>query len=122
MYRFAADMEIEGLIGSGLNQICIGKYDVQFRFDSGTLIAVQGGARVLRNDEQVSAWTEENSWDSLEFHELLNLSVTNYTVLSEVLLRINFSDELSLELIDSSDQYESMQIYPKGLDGPMIVV
>jgi len=122
MHGVPSDLIVEGLIGSDLQQICIGKHDVQFRFRSGTFIAVQGGARILKYETQVSVWTDEGSWDTLAFHELLNHSVTGYAVASNHVLRIDFDDGLVLELIDDSDQYESMQIYPNGELGSIIVI
>jgi hypothetical protein len=38
------------------------------------------------------------------------------------LLSIMFADSFVLELVDSSDQYESMQIYPHGSSDSMIVI
>jgi hypothetical protein len=122
MHGFPSDFTVEGLVGSDLQQICIGKYDVQFRFSSGTFIAVQGGARILKNETQVSLWTEEGSWDTLAFHELLNHSVIRYVVTSKDVLQIDFDNGLILELIDDSDQYESMQIYPNGKLNSIIVI
>lgn len=122
MHGFAQNMEIEGLTGSDLIQICVGKFDVQFRFGSGTLIAVQGGARVLNNGTQIASWSEENSWDSPAFHKLLNQSATKYSVSNENVFRIDFEEGLVLELIDNSEQYESMQIYPNGDLDKIIVV
>ena len=122
MYGFAPDLEIEGLISSELEQICIGKFDVQFHFGSGTFIAVQGRVKILNNGDQIARWTEEQSWDTPAFHELLNQAVKGYSVASRDVLRIDFDNGLTLELIDSSDQYESVQIYPNGKSGPIIVV
>lgn len=122
MHGFPLDFEIEGLIGSDLQQICIGKYDVQFRFGSGTTIALQSEARINENEERVGTWNEQNGWDSLSFQTLLNCSVISYEVLTLQLLRIHFDNKLTLELLDNSDQYESVQIYPAGRSDQIIVV
>jgi hypothetical protein len=122
MYGFTSDLMIECLIASDLQQICIGKCDVQFRSGSGTLIAVQGGARILKNDTKTAVWSEENSWDTPAFYELLNHSVTRYAVLNRNVLHLDFDNGLVLELTDNSDQYESMQIYPNGESGQIIVI
>ena len=115
-------MTVEGLVGSDLQQICMGKYSVQFRFGSGTFIAVQGGARILKNETQVATWTDEGSWDTLAFNDLLDQSVIRYFVASKNVLQIDFDNGLVLELIDDSDQYESMQIYPNGKLDSIIII
>ena len=122
MHGFPSDLTVEGLVGSDLQQICMGKYDVQFRFGSGTFIAVQGGARILKNETQVAIWTDEGSWDTPAFHELLNQSVIRYFVASKDVFQIDFDNGLILELIDNSDRYESMQIYPNGKLNSIIII
>lgn len=122
MYGFAPDLKIEGLTGSELTQICIGKFDVQFRFGSGTVGAVQGGARIVSDGAEVARWTEEDSWDTLAFHSLLNQAVSGYSVPGNDELRIDFNNGFVLELIDTSDQHESVQVYTNGKDSPIIVV
>lgn len=122
MYGLSPNLKIEGMVGHTLNQICIGKYDVQFHFSSGTNIAVQGGARILENGRIIATWTEEGTWSDLSFHELLNRDVKEYSVPNTSLLRINFNDNFVLELLDDSEQYESMQIYPHGNTHSMIVI
>ena len=114
MHRFNAELNIEGLVDAELQQICIGKFDLQFRFSSGTMIVVQSNVQLRRDVTVLASWTENSGWDRVEFHTLLNVKVKSYGVLNENCLRIEFQNALLLDLTDRSEQYESMQIYPFG--------
>jgi hypothetical protein len=122
MYGFSSDLEIGGLVGCALQQIRIGKYDVQFHYDSGTFMAVQGEARILKAGNILATWNEDCVWDNLSFQTLLNLSVRSYCVRNKKVLAIAFEDDFVLELLDDSNQYESVQIYPLDETGRLIVI
>lgn len=114
MYRIPDDLVLNEIVGSEIQQICCGKYDVQFHFHSGTNIAVQGDVTLLDGDRIIGNWTESGNWTNVFFQQLLNLAVIGYFVPNDRLLQINFEQGLVLQLYDSSDQYESFQIYRTG--------
>jgi hypothetical protein len=120
MYRFSPDFDVSFCIGHSLNQIAIGKYDVQFNFDSGVTIALQSHAEVLGQDKLIASWSAPSGWSSLTFCELLNRTVTHAHVLTERIIEIQFSDDFVLRLHDNSDQFESIQIF--GKDQDLIVI
>lgn len=102
------------IVGSEIQQIRLGRYDVQFHFGSGRTICVQGDVEVFERNTLVANWNEETNWSSTAFQALLNAQVLSYAVPNDRLLEIRFEGDLVLYLHDSSDQYESMQIYPEG--------
>ena len=114
MYRIPADIDLSDIVGSEIQQVCLGRYDVQFHFASGRTISVQGDVEVLEHDSVLASWNENDNWSSTGFQQLLNTTVKSYSVPNDRLLEINFDRNLILRLYDSSDQYESMQIYPGG--------
>ncbi len=122
MHGFSSELKIDGLVDAELEQICIGKFDLQFRFSSGTMISVQNDVRLLRDGEVLASWTEDSGCDGIEFQELLNVSVTSYGSMDEHQLRIGFQNGLILELSDDAGQYESVQIYPFGDFSKMLVI
>ena len=122
MYRITGDLDLGDIVGSEIHQICLGRYDVQFRFGSKTLIAVQNRATLLENGETIGAWDEETNWTSLAFQRLLNLRVESYSVPNDRLLEIRFYGGLALHLHDDSDQFESIHIYPRGETVGLIVI
>lgn len=122
MYGFTPQFDFSFCIGSHLDQIGIGKFDVQFSFESGAKIAMQGDIDLFRGGEQIAQWSEDAGWSSLHFRDLLNQSVQRGRVVNKRLIELQFTDGLVLHLHDSSDQYESMQIYPSDSESSVIVI
>lgn len=122
MYRIPADLDLSVIIGADLNQIALGRYDVQFSFDAKTTICLQSRAIVLHKGFEVATWSEDSNWSSLAFQGLLNQSVLGYSVPNNQLLEIQFTDCFLLQLYDDSDQYECMQIYFTHADLPAIII
>ena len=113
MYGFSKDLKIEGVAGSEIQQICLGRSDVQFLFGSGTRICVQSFVEVFKGEELIATWDEEKNWNTGEFQKLLSATVDAYLVIDERVLEIRLQDKLRLRLHDNSTQFESLQIYPE---------
>lgn len=113
MYGFPKDLELGDIAGSEIQQICLGRSDVQFRFSTERTICAQALVEVFRDEELVSVWTQDGNWSNVSFQMLLGVAVDNYAVLHERLLEIRFKDGLKLHLHDNSAQFESVQIYPE---------
>ena len=122
MYKFSQDLDLTKLIGGVLNQVCVGRYDVQFKFDTDVSIALQSRAVVLQEGEPAATWSEDEGWSSTGYQNLLNRSVVAFSIESESVLEIAFADEWRLRLYDESDQYESMQIYGLYDDERVVVI
>jgi hypothetical protein len=122
MYRFPLNLDLSRMVGSDLNQMRLGRYDVQFVFDSDVTIAVQSRITVLENDEPIADWNSERNWSNLNFQKIVNATVAGCSVLDEQTLEIRFSENFAIQLFDDSDQYESMQIWFKcDGQGPIII-
>jgi hypothetical protein len=122
MYRIAADLDLHDIVGSEIQQICLGRSDVQFRFGSGTAICVQSRATLLEHGRTVATWDEKTNWTQLDFQKLLMIPILSYSVPNERLLEIHFAHDLTLQLHDDSDQFESMQIYQRAVrNGPIVI-
>jgi hypothetical protein len=122
MYRYPADLDLNDIVGSDLDQICLGGFDVQFVFSSKTRICVQSRVSVFENNDLSVVWDGKKHWSNLSFHRLLNATVQSYKVINDQTLEIQFSGALKLQLHDDSDQYESMQIYRTwDASGPIVI-
>lgn len=113
MHGFSEDLKLDGVIGSEIQQICLGRYDVQFLFGSGTRICVQSLVEVFEGEELVATWDEERNWTTTAFQKLLSETVDSYAVLNKQVMEIRFQNKLQLRLHDNSTQYQSLQIYPE---------
>ena len=116
MNRIASDLDLSFCISHSLDQIAIGKYDLQLNFGSGVTLAVQSEAELLKGGTVVGTWTEAGGWSSLAYAALLNDTVTHAHIPDERTIELQFSDGLVLRLYDNSDQFESMQIFGPGRD------
>ncbi|PBP94036.1 hypothetical protein [Pseudomonas congelans] len=114
MYGFDNDLKLEGILGAEIQQIWLGRYDVQFLFSSGSRIAIQCLIEVFQEEELIATWDEEINWTSTHFQKLLNVTVASYSVIDEETLEIRLHEELRI-LIHESKQFESLQIYPEGI-------
>ncbi|MBQ5963612.1 hypothetical protein [Massilia sp. ZL223] len=117
MYGFPRDLDLDDIVGSEIQQICLGRFDVQFRFGSGRAICTQALVEVFQGGEMISAWDQEGKWSTASFQVLLDAIIEGYAVLDERLLEIHFKDALKLRLHDTSAEFKSVQFYPE-----MIVV
>ncbi|MGI2139269.1 hypothetical protein [Shewanella baltica] len=122
MYGIPENFDLSIILGSDLNMISQGRYDVQFSFDAGATICLQGMASVLQRGTEIAVWSEENNWSSLGFQKLFNQSVESVLLPNTRLIEIHFKNDLVLQLHDSSEQYESMQIYYPNDSLPSVII
>ena len=122
MYRVPVDLDLSVLIGTELNLIGLGRYEVRFSFNGQTTIHLQSRATLLQNGIEIATWDEEKNWSSLSFQQLLNQAVLGYLVPDNQLLEIQFTDSFLLRLHENSDHYESIQIYFAGASEPAIII
>ena len=121
MNRIPSDLKLDEIVGSEIQQIRCGRYDVQFDFHAGVVISVQGCITLLRRTTRVGGWDDSGNWSTLEFQGLLNIPATAYKILNDRLLQIEFANGLVLQIHDSSDQYESFQISWPGTNVMLVV-
>ena len=62
MYGFAKDLKLEGILGAQIQEIRLGRYDVQFLFCSGSSIAIQSLIEVFQEQELIATWDQEINW------------------------------------------------------------
>jgi hypothetical protein len=110
MYRVPADLDLSVIVGTDLNMMGLGRYDVQFHFDSKATINLQSRAELLHNGVEVAQWEEHRNWSKPSFQKLLGQTVLGFAIPHDRLIEIQFTDGLLLKLYDDFDQFESMQI------------
>ncbi len=115
MYGIPANLDLSDIIGSVLQQIRIGRFDVQFHFASGREICLQSRAEISKEGEVISLWNENSGWSTTAFFLALNTPISAYAVPDDYTLEICFEGNISLRMYDESAHYESMQIQPEGI-------
>ena len=118
MYGVPEKNRLDGIIGKELIQISFGSHQVIFQFEECIRISVESSITYSILDEQVrhydEFWKQETS-----LTKFLGAAVIGLEVKGAKKLILTFSNVGTIELIDSSDQYESFQIE---IGGEMIVV
>jgi hypothetical protein len=77
--------------------------------------------RVVGDTGVVAEWSESGGWTSVAFHALLNDRVVAAVVQSARVLELQFQNGPLLQVLDDSEQYESMQIYLPGGEAPIVI-
>ena len=121
MYRFDHKLDLNSIVGAEVEQICCGRFDVQFR-GSRFSISVQSRLTLKEGDEVIGIWTPEDNWSSIAFQRLLKTPIMGFSVLTDRLLEIRFACGVVAHFHDDSEQYESLQIYLPGDKVAPIVV
>jgi hypothetical protein len=122
MYGVPKDLDLSWCVGSHLQQVAVGKFDVQFLFGNGAKIAVQSKVEMFQRGRRLAEWSEAQGWSSAAFAGALEQIVKSGRVLNDRAFELELSDDVVLQFHDTSDQYESMQLYPQGRGSPMIVI
>ena len=113
MYRLNPDTgeRLAYLRASEIEQVCVGKYDLQFRLHPRGHVRVWARCELIENDGSVAdVWQEDRRSPTFRFLDLLGATVASVAVDSETTLRLRFEDGRQLLLIDVSEQYESFSV------------
>ena len=113
MYGFPADLDLGTPIREDLNQMCLGRYDLQLVFGEAGVIAVTGAVEVLDQTGAVATWNEGSNWSSLTFQRLLNDRLAGLAVRSDRVLDLALASGLTVRLHDS-ERFESVTISTPG--------
>lgn len=93
-----ADQQLTSIVGQPLQQVCVGPYDVQFKFGSLHAIGCQGDVRVWAGDETIATWNEGNGWSDVGFQRLLYEPIIGWSGAGGEIMRIDFDGLLALEI------------------------
>jgi hypothetical protein len=117
MFGVPANLDLSQLIGDYLTAIQLGQFDLQFKFGSGISICVQGDWQLRKASSELidQAVDPPASREFYRVHRLLDKTVTNFTVDPPRSFTLYFDDGFSLTVFDSSQQFESFQIWPRGI-------
>jgi hypothetical protein len=119
MHRIPKELDLSSVIGECTTQVRVGQFDLQFTFGPVNFV-VESPVHLFRNGKQVALW-EESMWPEPGFFDIMNSKVIRCEVIGDRLIVFEFENGLEMHLEDSSDQYESMQIFFAGNPSPWII-
>lgn len=115
MYGVPANLDLRPFHGKSLTQVRLGEHDIQFCFNDGPVISVEG-LWELKND---SGALVDGAQDALpkqrecyRIHLLLSATVTSTHVDPPHSFSLTFDDGMVLTVYDNNEQFESFSIQP----------
>lgn len=121
MYGVPASLPLAHFIGQELNQIAIGRFQVQLHFSGTGSISIEGswelrdaqGTLVDKSQDHVER-------DCYRVHRVLDLPVERFEIDPPRSFTLVFSSGHSLTVFDDSEQYESFSVHLNGLPSSYI--
>jgi hypothetical protein len=112
MYRIPSDLDLTPVLGEFTTQVRVGQFDLQFTFGR-VNFAVQSPVELFKDGKLLARW-EGGRWPDPGFYEVMNTAVTRCEIANDRLIVLEFDNGIAMHLVDSSDQYECMQIAIEG--------
>ena len=121
MYGVPADLDLSRFRGTALTQVCLGDYQIQFRFSApgrdDAMISVEGSWTLTDAAGRV---VDKVGRDSLPYSQrpalsvnlLLSRAVKESCINTPESFSLSFDSGHTLTIFDDSEQYESFSIQP----------
>lgn len=113
MYGVPANLDLLRFKDASLVQLCVGEFQMQFRFDSEVSISVEGRWEVRDSAGSVVDGSKPNAQrDGLYIHALLGKRVEGFSLDPPHSFSLRFETGHILTIFDDSREYESFSIQP----------
>ena len=120
MYGVPPDLDLSPFVGADLNQIGLGRFQVQFHFGGAGEIACESLWELRApGGELIDAECPHESRDCYRLHHLLDQQVVRYTLDPPRSFTLVFGTCHALTVYDDSEQYESVTVWT---DGGLVVI
>jgi hypothetical protein len=115
MYGVPTDLPVDAFVGREFNQICLGRFQLQFHASGTGSISVEGRWE-LRDDAQTLVDGEQDHAERKTFrlHPVIDVPITRVSIDPPKAFSIFFENGWTLTIFDDSPQYEAFSIH---LDG-----
>ena len=115
MYGIPADLPIRVFVGQKLNQVCLGRFQIQLHCSGTGSISVEGRWE-LRDDagQMVDREEDHEQRRSYRIHRVIDVPVARFSIDPPRSFTLFFENGLALSVFDDSEKYESFSIH---LDG-----
>lgn len=115
MYGVPADLPIQPFVGQDLNQICLGRFQIQLHFSGAGSISVEGRWEIRDAvDNLVDSAEPHENRESYRIHRLIDVPVARFSIDPPRSFTLVFDNGLALTVFDDSEQYESFSIKVDG--------
>ena len=115
MGQVPTDFTLHKLVGRQLNQVCLGPYDLQFRFNSEHIISCQGRVIVEIDGKSTVVFERDAPWwgDITPLHRIAGRDVTAWKIEASHEFSVSLTDGARLRFQSTDCQYEEFVIHPE---------
>jgi hypothetical protein len=115
MYGVPTDLPVNAFVGREFNQICLGRFQLQFHASGTGSISVEGRWE-LRDQTQtvVDAEQVHASREVFRLHRIIDVPVVRVEIDPPNAFSIYFENGWTLTIFDDSPQYEAFSIHVDG--------
>jgi|SRR6185436_2757285 len=115
MYGVPADLPVAVFVGQEFNQICLGRFQIQFHASGTGSISVEGHWE-LRDEKGglVDAERDHAERDAFRLHQVIDVPIIRASVDPPRAFSLHFQNGWSLTIADDTPRYESFSIHIDG--------
>ena len=113
MYGLKATTSLSFLVDRKMEQLRIGLYEIQLRFDGDVSISVQS-EMIFENNKELTNIKSDEPAQTITLWPLLGDSVLRYAIIEPGSLVLNFRNHRNLTICDTNTTFESYVIWEKG--------
>jgi hypothetical protein len=118
MYGVPPDLPLGRFVGRDLNQIALGRFQIQFHFAvAGSIFAESYWELHGPAGDIVDAACEHAKRDCYRIHEVIGVPVLGFTIDAPISFTLVFESGHALTVFDDSDRYESFSVHLDGESG-----
>ena len=115
MHGVPADLPLEPFVGREINQVCLGRFQIQLHCAGTGSLRVEGRWELRdRDGELVDDAREHEQRTCYKVHRLIDVAIERFSIDPPRSFTLYFENGLELTVFDDSDRYESFSIH---LDG-----
>jgi hypothetical protein len=113
MYGVPKNLDLSIFKDASLEQVAIGEFEIQFRFHPEGYVSVEGDWKLFDSAGRVLDHGMENkNRTEYRLHRLLGQRVIGFGLDPPTSFSLRFANDLTLQVFDNSDKYESFSIQP----------
>jgi hypothetical protein len=111
MYKVSEALPLSEFAGQECEQICLGAFQIQFRFPSGSSISVEGKWELWHQEQiLIDEFILHSQRTQYCVHKIIGQKVCGFSINAPTSFTLSFENELALKIYDDLESYESFSL------------
>jgi len=112
MHGVPKDLPIDRFVGQQFNQICLGRFQIQFQANGAGSICVEGHWELRdHRDTIIDAGQAHAQREAFRVHQIIDLPITGFTIDAPRSFTLLFENGIRLTIFDDSPEHESFSVH-----------